>query len=546
MGQLGLNPLVAATEMKDWDALATVAGVLGDIGYPGPAPYLARLLESPDVPPAVKGAASEALTKLGVAPSSAKASDLFYDLGEKFYYDSSTVVSDKRWPTSNVWYWADNGLQRKEIPHEIWDDVMAMRASEYTLKLGGSRSDDAMALWLAANYKREAELPEGQTDATRPENYPAGHYWGVSGGAKYLETALARAIKDRNSAVAFRAVRSLQEIVGQSNLNANAANPLVQATQFPDRKVRFESAFALAAAMPTASFEGAQRVVPLLAEALAQTGQPSVVVVASSQDEANKLVDGLKGIGFAAAGATTAESAAAGAVTLPAVDVLLVSEDIGQGNVDQLFLMASQNAKLAGAARLVMTKTTASPFEARKVNDPLLNTTTATDAEGLKGAIEAAREQSGSLPLDPAVATDYATRSGKLMIQVGQARQNIYPLMPAKATLLGALTDARPEIVMLSGQVLGLVNDKEAQVALLASAQEEKNADEVKISLYKSLAANAKNFGNLLDAGQISALEKIVAEATNLDVRSAAAEARGALNLPADQAKKLVVDESKV
>jgi hypothetical protein len=546
MGQIGLNPLVASTEMQDWDTLTTVVGVLGELGYPGAAPYIARLLELPNSPPAVKGVAASALASLGVPPGAAKASDLFYDLGEKFYYESASVVSDKRWPMSNVWYWTQNGPERKQVPHQIWGDIMAMRACEYTLKLGGAHSDDAMGLWLAANYKREADLPEGQTDATRPENYPAAHYWGVSGGAKYLEAALARAIKNKNAAVAFRATRSLQEIVGQSNLSANAASPLVAATQFPDRKVRFEAAFALAAAMPNAPYEGAQRVVPLLAEALAQTGQPSVMVVAAAQDQANKLVDGLKGAGFAVAGATSAESAASNAIGLPAVDVLLVSEDIGAGNVDQLFVMASQNAKLAGAARLVMVKTGASQFETRKVTDPLLSTTTATDPEGLKGAIEAARAKSGALPLDPTVATDYATRAGNLLIQVGNARANVYPLAPAKATLLGALNDTRPEIVTLSGKVLGLLNDKDAQGALLASAQEEKNADEVKISLYRSLASNARNFGNMLNGDQVSALEKAVAETANLDVRSAAAEARGALNLPADQAKKLVVDQSKV
>ena len=56
---------------------------------------------------------------------------------------------------------------------------------------------------------------------------------------------------------------------------------------------------------------------------------------------------------------------------------------------------------------------------------------------------------------------------------------------------------------------------------------------------------DAKFFGNHLDAGQIKTLEKVVAEATNLDLRSAAAEARGALNLPAEQAKTLVVGQSK-
>ncbi|HEY7090530.1 MAG TPA: hypothetical protein VH518_20700 [Tepidisphaeraceae bacterium] len=548
LGQYSLNPLVASTEMKDWDTLTVIVGVLGDLGYPGSAPYIARLLESDETPAAVKGAATDALSRLGVGTSlvGMKSSDLFYDLGEKFYYNQSSIVADSRWPTANIWYWGANGLERKEVPHQIYNDLMAMRSAEYTLKQGGARSDDALSLWLAANYKREADLPEGEKDATRPDNYPPGHYWGVSGGAKYLEPALARAIKDRNAAVAYRATRSLQEIVGQSNLVLNSAHPLVRATQFPDRKVRFESAFALAEAMPQSGYEGAQRVVPLLAEALAQTGQPSVLVVMPSQDEANKLVDGLKGVGFAAAGATTAEAAANVAVTLPAVDVLVVSEDLGAGNIDNLFIMANENARLAGAARLVMVKTAASMYEPRKVTEPLLSTTTATDAAGLKSAIEAARAKAGALPMDPAVATDYATRAGNLMLKIGASRQGVYPLAPAKPTLLAALSDARPDIVKLSGQVLGWLNDKEAQSGLLAAASDEKAADDVKISLYKSLATNARNYGNMLESNQIDMLEKVVADATNLDVRSAAAEARGALNLPADQAKKLIVQQSKV
>ncbi|HVT88375.1 MAG TPA: hypothetical protein VHD56_05950, partial [Tepidisphaeraceae bacterium] len=142
-------------------------------------------------------------------------------------------------------------------------------------------------------------------------------------------------------------------------------------------------------------------------------------------------------------------------------------------------------------------------------------------------------------------ATQYATRAGELLLKVGISRGQIYDLAPAKAALLGALSDTRPEIVKLSGQVLGLLNDKDAQAGLLVAAQEDKTAEEVRISLYRSLATNAKFFGNHLEGPQLSDLEKTVAEGTSLDIRSAAAEARGALNLPADQAKNLIVKQAK-
>ncbi len=56
---------------------------------------------------------------------------------------------------------------------------------------------------------------------------------------------------------------------------------------------------------------------------------------------------------------------------------------------------------------------------------------------------------------------------------------------------------------------------------------------------------NAKFFGNQLEEPGVKMLSGTVESAANLDVRSAAAEARGALNLPADQAKSLVIGQSK-
>ena len=99
---------------------------------------------------------------------------------------------------------------------------------------------------------------------------------------------------------------------------------------------------------------------------------------------------------------------------------------------------------------------------------------------------------------------------------------------------------------MLGGSVLGLLNDRDAQSGLLQTAQDEKTADDVKISLYNSLATSAKFFGNLLDGTQIDSLQKTVSATPNLEVRSAAAEAHGALNLPADQAKSLILEQSRV
>jgi hypothetical protein len=533
--------------MRDWETLATVVSVLGDLGYDAAAPYLARLTADSEVPAQVKGAAAQALQRLGVQGSrGATAPDLFYDLAEKLYYDRASISADNRLSVAYMWYWTDNGLVKLDVPPQIFNELMAMRATEYALKLGGSQGD-ALSLWLASNYKREVELPEGAADPTRLPNQPDAHYYGVVTGSQYLNSALDRALRDRNAPVAMKVIGSLQEIVGQSNMfSGSASRPLIAAMQFPDRLVRFEAAFALAGALPQQRFEGQDMVVPLLAEAIAQTGQPTVFLVMPSENQINALSEGLRASNYNVAGATTPEAAVANAAALPAVDAFIISEDLGNAVVDHLLPLLKQNTRLRGAARVIMTQTAASRYEPMKVNDNLLYTTTARDAESLKGAIEEARAQGGSLPMNPDVATNYALRSGALLLNVASSRGQVYDLSAAKTALLGALKDARPEIVVLAGQVLGHLNDREAQAALLETAGAEGATDDVKISLYNSLATSAKFSGNLLDQTQVDSLQKVVAEAENLEVRSAAAEAHGALNLPADRAKSLIVEQSRV
>ncbi len=113
---------------------------------------------------------------MGVSdPHSINPAKAFYQLSEKFYYNNADISADVRDPKAkaNIWYWNEStGLERKQVPPQIFSDIMAMRASEYALKLGAQRGD-ALSLWLAANYKREVDLPHGMTDPTREENQPS-------------------------------------------------------------------------------------------------------------------------------------------------------------------------------------------------------------------------------------------------------------------------------------------------------------------------------------------------------------------------------------
>jgi hypothetical protein len=557
MGLAAVNPLLAATEMRDESTLISVVNVLGDLGYDVAVPYLAHLLQATDVPESVKRATMDALHHLRVAsPETLNPADQFYMLGEKFYYDNAAVRADKRTPVGRIWYWGNTrGLTAVVVPQAIFHDVMSKRCCEYAMRLpGGSAdtADKALSLWLSANFQDEAELPTGEKDKTQPDGAPTAHYWGALSGVRYLNDALSRANHDRNAAVAIRIVQAMQDVAGSSNFMQGSGptgteHPLMDAMDFPDRLVRYEAAFALAAALPRETFPGEERVVPLLAEALSQTGAATVLVMVP-QDQLNKTIDGLKAQGYNAIGGANVDDAMKEGNARPAVDAIVMTEDDSPTDIQNLETQAANSPRLARAVRLIITKTKASPYQVQAVADPTLSTTQVKpdDFAGLKTAIDDARKRGGLLPLDADAAAKYATRAADLLSRIAINHSTVYDVTVAEPLLLAALDDTRPDIVKFDATVLGLINSSEVQQALLAKASDAGTSDDLKIPLFKAVATSARNFGNLLNADQVDGLQKVVAAAPNVDVRTAAGEARGALNLTADQAKKLIVDQAKV
>jgi hypothetical protein len=545
LGRKALSPLLAATAMKDYDTLLDVVSALGDLGYDSAGPYLSRLAVSTDVPHGIRVAAHKALLQLGVSDAVAvNPSDQFYTLGEKLYYNNSSITpsGDK---TSYIWFWQEGmGLTKLDVPTPIFGDVMAMRECEYALQLDASKGP-AVSLWLAANTKREADLPPGASDPTH-EGDPDAHYYNVSAGVKFLNDALMRSIRDQNAAVAYKLTASLQDIIGPSNMTSSGAEPVVQALFFPNQQVRFEAAFALAESLPTQPFPGSDRVVPLLVGALSQTGHLNIILVAPAGDQLNTLRADLQKAGGSVVGASDPTEAANAAASLPSIDAIVISED---SDVGRMIDLRQTTAQLQTAPVLVLTRSALSPYAARAATDPMLSVALMPGKDGspdeLKADLTQALSHTGLPAMTPDQATAYAKRAAQLLANLAICRGQILDLAPAESGVLAALGDPRPDIAEAAGRVLAMLNTPTAQTGVAVRALDDRTPADVRVSLFKSLAMNAKFFGNHLGPVRVSQLEKTVAEEKNADVRGAAAEARGALNLPASQARTLILSQSK-
>jgi len=144
------------------------------------------------------------------------------------------------------------------------------------------------------------------------------------------------------------------------------------------------------------------------------------------------------------------------------------------------------------------------------------------------------------------LADSYALRSAAAMLNVVQSRNKIINLAGAQSALISATKDNRQQLQILAGQVLAYLNSTDAQRTIAAMALDERNSMEVRISAFNSLATSAKLNANLLNVELIDAIYSLVSsQDIEPGLRSAAAAAYGAFNLPSRKVKDLILDQSK-
>ena len=140
----------------------------------------------------------------------------------------------------------------------------------------------------------------------------------------------------------------------------------------------------------------------------------------------------------------------------------------------------------------------------------------------------------------------YALRAAKVMFKLAQTRNPILDLSAAQDALVTATKDKRTEIQMLAGQILAHLNTPAAQEAIAAMAMAEGNSKDIRIAAFGSLAVSAKLNANQLDDATINAIYALVSsKEIDPGLRAAAAAAYGALNLPSQKVKTLILDQSR-
>ena len=165
-------------------------------------------------------------------------------------------------------------------------------------------------------------------------------------------------------------------------------------------------------------------------------------------------------------------------------------------------------------------------------------------AKNLAEAVSAAAD-ANNWPKD--TADTYAVRACNAMLKLAQARNKAIDLSPTLPSLISATGDARDEIKTFAAQILAYLSSPDAQRAIAEMALKEENKMEIRIAAFDSLTTSAKINANLLLDEQIGRIYSIVQSTdVNSQLRSSAAVAFGALNLPSKKVKDLILNQAKI
>jgi len=168
---------------------------------------------------------------------------------------------------------------------------------------------------------------------------------------------------------------------------------------------------------------------------------------------------------------------------------------------------------------------------------------------GSKLIIESLAEavgRKGADQLGDDLADSYALRAVNVMNKLAMTRNNIVDLAGGLSALIGATKGSWAQMQNLAGEVLAGLDSPDAQGAIADMALSSQNSLDVRKYAFGSLAISAKLNANLLTDEQIDAIYSLISsDATDAELRSLAASAYGALNLPSRRVKDLILDQAK-
>ncbi|MDA3959864.1 MAG: HEAT repeat domain-containing protein [Planctomycetota bacterium] len=313
MGYRAVIPLTEALNSTDGRLVASVATILADIGDTRALPKLQQLVTDAETEETVAQVARNAIATIAATAGVVDISDpslLYFQEAMRYFRDGDQVRDELIANESLIWRWDEDAQPRlvyTRVPRYSWNELIA----EELLFDGMRHYRDFVAyhpLLAAVHAAQDVEarlrlrLAKERTDsAARPEETAEALQQRVDAlaemvdrvgmaGPSHLYRAVQQAIVSERYDVASYLMTVLRDrwtadadaLLPQKEeglMAGKAGTVLVAALDHPEKRVRYAAAVTLAYLDPKLEFFNAEKVVPLLSEAVGEWGMQAVLVV---------------------------------------------------------------------------------------------------------------------------------------------------------------------------------------------------------------------------------------------------------------------------
>jgi hypothetical protein len=351
---------------------------------------------------------------------------------------------------------------------------------------------------------------------------------------------LARGLRDRDIPVIMAAVNALAKSAGADSLVkpvSGGAQPLVEALSYPDRQVRFRAAEVLALALPRERFVGHEQVPGVLNEALRQTGRKTALVVIADPNMRNTVKAKVRDAGFDVIDTGDASAGLAEGRKGPGVDVAILAGDPAPAPIirtmrrDPFYVGVPVIAATGGATLR----------QVAERDERVVVLGVDADPNAIAGVIEKATAMGTGVPLTPEQASAWASRAAGAIRRLALTGNPVYDLSRTLPALQRALGHDSADVQIAVANGLAVLPLSEAQQTLIDHANSGETDEAVRIATYKAATESVRLFGNQATDKQARAIVDVVTGSGSVELRTAAAQLLGALNLPSEMTPDLIL-----
>lgn len=541
MGRGAIAPLMSALPNLDETSQEAVAEVLGLIPYRTSLPVLIDVYQN-TTNNAVRQATGRAISRLGGNPGSDLA-DMYALLADSYYAEPAELTSFPDEDHQLVWNF-DPGLGLVMVPVRtpVFHEAMAMRLAERALSLD-PQNDETLALWVSSNYSRSFDTPENYENPMYSSDRRDAEYFGIAVGPEIDQVVLRRGIDSRDTPLVRSAIQAIAQTAGPRSLwgqDLDGRYPLLESLNYQNRRVQFETALALGNAQPAESFNGSERVIPLLASAVKDaSARYAIVLTGEDRERYDQYRSSLERAGFtvlppAPEGLGQLEAAIA---ETPTIDLIVSAQ--GFDNT----LLTIETARTEN-------KTSVSPVLALMGADDLVpmqrqygrDQSIAVRRQSISGSafdnsVETLLEVASGGPISLDEADEYATRAIDVLRNLAISNNQVLNISDAASILIDVLEQVDGFTMLDIAEIISYMPQEKAQQAIMDKTLGV--SEDMQVEMLTIVADSGKRHGNKLNNRQIRRLIEL-AQSDNDELASTAAATMGALEVDNDTLLQLI------